>query len=281
MPVAPVGSAQLAWERRGSGPPLLLIMGMGGTRNTWGEDFVSALARDFEVITFDNRGVGESSRVRDPFTIRDLAADAAALLDLLVGDEPSHVLGVSMGGMVAQELALSWPAQIRTLSLGCTYCGGPESLRTSPAVSMRLARAMQSGDRERIVRVTWEVNVNSTTAADPELWARFRSLTLDRPVALPVITAQMQAIASHDTSPRLSTVSAPTLVIHGSADEMLPVHNAQVIAGLIRNARLEILDGGGHLFFWEQPTRSAALLRDHALGTTGGAEPGRPGTNPS
>lgn len=254
-------------------------MGMGGTRHTWGEAFVTALARDFEVIIFDNRGVGESSRVRDPFTICDLAADAAALLDLLLGDEPAHVLGISMGGMVAQELALSWPARIRTLALGCTYCGGPGSLLTSQAVSMRLARAMQSGDRERIVRVTWEVNVNSTTAADGEQWARFRDVTLDRPVALPVIEAQMQAIAGHDTSPRLGAITAPTLVIHGSADEMLPVHNAQVIAGLMTNARLEILDGGGHLFFWEQPTRSAALLRDHALGAVEGTGPPPTGTN--
>jgi len=269
MPRARVGQFELAYERTGSGPPLLAIMGMSGTLATWGEPFLGPLRECFEVIAYDHRGAGESSPVEAPtvqedsMTIAELAADAAGLMDALELDS-AHVLGISMGGMVAQELALAHPGRVRTLTLGCTYCGGPGSSLASPAVAARLAESMRAGDRELALRTGWEICISPRVREDPELYATYRSLALTRRVPVPVILAQMGAIAAHDTSARLASLAPPTLIVHGDADDLIPVENAHVIAGHLPGARLEILEGTGHLFFWEEPARAAELVRDHA-----------------
>jgi 3-oxoadipate enol-lactonase len=263
MTLVPVGEIELDCERSGSGPPLLLIMGMSGTALHWSEPFLSALQRDFETIVYDHRGVGASSRMSERFTIAQLAEDAAGLLAALELDA-AHVLGISMGGMVAQELALAHPEKVMALGLGCTYRGGAGSSLATPEVLQRLSEGMMSGDRDRAVRTAWEVNVSARMAAREAAFETFNAIGLERPVALAVILAQMQAIAVHDTSERLSAIASPTLVVHGTEDQMIPVANAALIAERIPGARLEIFDGVGHLFFWEEPERSAELMREHA-----------------
>ena len=121
-----------------------------------------------------------------------------------------------------------------------------------------------SGDREGSLRAAWEVNVSAQTARDAQARERFMQIAQMRAVAVPVIMAQMQAIAGHDTSSRLGGVTAPTLVVHGTEDLMLGPQNGRLIASLVPGARLEIMDGVGHLFFWEQPRRSAELVRSLA-----------------
>ncbi len=263
MPLASVGEIELSYERAGSGPPLLMIMGMSGTFDHWNAAFLAELRQDFETIVYDHRGVGASSRLGGPITIAQLAQDAAGLLAALELDS-AHVLGISMGGMVAQELALAHPERIRALTLGCTYCGGEGSAVASEEVMRRLAEGMTSGDRERAIRTGWEVNVSPEFAADDEAYARFKEIGLRRAVPVEVIMQQMRAITEHDTSARLPEIALPTLVMHGTLDQLLPVQNGHMIAGLIPDSRLEIFDGVGHMFFWEQPERSAELVRAHA-----------------
>ncbi len=263
MPVVSAGEIDLSYERSGSGPPLLLIMGMSGTALSWGEPFLDALREDFETIVYDHRGVGESSPMQEPFSIAQLAADAAGLMEALSLDS-AHVMGISMGGMIAQELALAHPERIRTLTLGCTYCGGEGSSLTSAEVMRRLGEGMSSGDRERALRTAWEVNVSADYAVDADAYEAFHARALQRAVAVPVIMAQMQAIVAHDTQARLPELRMPTLVVHGTADLMIPVGNARVVADAIPDARLEIFDGAGHMFLWEEPRRSAALVGEHA-----------------
>jgi 3-oxoadipate enol-lactonase len=263
MALVRVGDVELDVERSGSGPPLLLIMGMSGTALHWSEPFLEQLRGDFDVIAYDHRGVGASSRLTGgEITIAGMAEDAAGLLSALELDS-AHVMGISMGGMIAQELALAQPELLRTLTLGCTYCGGEGSTLAAPEVISRLGEAMMSGDRERAIRTGWEVNVSERFAGDPQAWGAFAEIAERRAVAVPVVMAQMQAIAAHDTSARLPSIAMPTLVIHGSADQMVPAGNARLIASLIGGSQLEILDGIGHLFFWEQPERSAELVRAH------------------
>jgi 3-oxoadipate enol-lactonase len=261
MSLVRAGQVDLDVHRRGSGSPLLLIMGMGGNHWHWGEPFVAALERHFEVVAYDHRGVGASSGLSGPVSITELARDAAALLDALELDR-AHVLGISMGGMVAQELALAHPDRVRTLTLGCSYCGGPGSLLTDGAVIARLVEAIRSGDRERALQTSWEVNVSPRLAADDGAFAAYREATLRAPVAVRVQVEQMRAVSEHDTSGRLAGLTMPVLIVHGTADEMLPVANAQTIASHLPHARLEQLNGAGHLFFWEQPARAAALVRE-------------------
>ncbi len=268
MTIAHVGAYELDYERSGAGPdaapPLLLIMGMSGTALHWSEAFLSELRPHFDVIAFDHRGVGASSMLDGPITIAEMAQDAAGLLEAL-SIESAHVLGISMGGMIAQELALAHPERVRTLALGCTYCGGEGSALTSPEVMQRIAESLLSGDRERALRTAFEVNVSrAAEAANPALFQQSLAIAARRAVAVPVIMAQVQACTAHDTYERLPRLEMPTLVVHGTEDLMLPVQNANVIASRVPGARLEIFDRAGHLFFWEQPQRSAALVREHA-----------------
>src|ERR1019366_3719969 len=263
MSVVGVGEFELDYERSGSGPPLLLIMGMSGTALHWGEPFLEALRRDFDVIAYDHRGVGASSQLDGPVTIRQMAEDAASLLDALEIDS-AHIMGISMGGMIAQELALAHPERVRTLTLGCTYCGGEGSSFLSPELAERLAEARASRDRERALRTSWEANVSTTMVDDPDAFADYLAIGRQRSVALQVIEAQTEAIHAHDTRARLSALEMPTLVIHGTADQILPVQNGRLVASCIPGSRLEIFEDVGHLFFWERPDRAAELVREHA-----------------
>ena len=255
---------ELHHVRRGTGEPLLLIQGMSGTHVSWGDPFLEALEGDFDLVAYDHRGIGFSPPTGTPFTIAELADDAAALLDRL-GWDSAHVMGISMGGMVAQELALRHPQRIRTLTLGCTYCGGPGSSLAGPEVLQELGVAQMSGDLDVAIEAGYRLNTSEAFRADPSHYAAFREMAVAVPAKIATIMLQMQAIGGHDTQSRLPQIDLPTLVIHGTEDRMLPFANGELIASLIPGARLELLDGVAHMFWWEQPERSAELLRQHAL----------------
>jgi 3-oxoadipate enol-lactonase len=268
---ADVDGLRLHYLRRGEGEALLLIQGMSGTHLSWGEPFEAALAgAGLELITYDHRGVGHSTPVAQGFSITRLADDAAGLLDAL-GLDRVHVLGISMGGMVAQELAVRHPQRLRSLTLGCTYCGGPEGRLAGEEVASGLAQALMSGDQERALRAGYEFNVSQAFAADTANYEPFRTMATALPVPVAVIMLQLQAIQGHDTSARLPGLEVPTLVIHGTEDRMLPFANGELIARLVPGARLERLEGVGHMFWWEQPEHSARLVAEHALGARAAA----------
>jgi len=250
--------------RRGSGEPLLLIQGMSGHTLHWGESFLSLLERDFDVISIDHRNTGYSPMVEGPFSLGDLAEDAVGKLDEL-GIESAHVLGISMGGMVAQELVLRHPDRVKRLVLGCTYAGGEGQSLSPPETMQIISDGMGSGDRDKAFAAMWSVNVSADYAADPAHYETFRAIADQKPVAVEVIMRQMQAIAGHDTGARLKDITAPTLVIHGTDDQMLPASNGEAIAAAIPNARYAPLEGVGHMFWVEVPERSAELISDHCL----------------
>jgi 3-oxoadipate enol-lactonase len=266
VPHVEVDHRRLHFLRRDSGEPLLLIQGMSGNHLHWGEPFLTRLDRDFDAIAYDHRGIGRSDPAPAGFSIGDLADDAAALLDVL--ELPSaHVMGVSMGGMVAQELALRHPDRVRTLTLGCTYAGGEGSALTDPAIIQRMTQLFLSGQIGEAMKEGYRINVSAQYAADPANIEPFKRIAAELPASLDVMLAQMQAIQGHDTSLRLGEIGMPTLVVHGTEDQMLPVSNACAIAARIPHARLEILEGVGHLFWWERPERSAELVAELAAGT--------------
>jgi pimeloyl-ACP methyl ester carboxylesterase len=248
--------------RRGSGAPLLLIMGMSGHHRMWFEPFLTLLEKDFDVVAFDHRGIGTSDRADEPFTIADLADDAAGVLDT-VGWDTAHVFGISLGGMVAQELALRHPARLRALALGCTYPGIGGDLTATGA--QRIFGAIATQDEELAIRTAFEANLSATYAATPANFAVFREEAFAVQSPVPVVMMQAQAVAGHDALARLPQITAPTLVMHGTSDEMLAVANGKQIAEAIPGARLEIFEGAGHLFWWEHPERTAALLREHCV----------------
>jgi 3-oxoadipate enol-lactonase len=266
MPSVDASGTELYYERAGEGEPLLLIQGMSATHMAWGRPFLDELERSFDTIVFDNRGMGRSGRAELPFTIADLARDAAGLLDALE-IETAHVAGISMGGMIAQELALADPEHIRTLTIGASYCGGPEGTLMAPEDLQMLGAAYASGEPEQVFRAMWEINLSPRFRADNSRFAAFVEMGSALPAPQAVVLQQMQACGAHDTSERLGQISLPTLVIHGDVDRLLGYANGRQIAALIPGARLETLEGVGHMFWWEQPQRSTELIREHALAT--------------
>ncbi len=264
MPNIDIAGHDLYYERRGTGEPLLLIQGLGGNSLHWGEGFLGILEDSFELILFDNRGAGRSGALGDgEHTIAELAQDVLGLLDALEV-ESAHVVGISMGGMVAQELVLTAAERVRTLTLGCTFPGGPQAKMTDLSVVGMLAEAVMSGDHEQAMKAGYEVMISAEYGALEGAYKTYVEVAAQYPAPVPVLMAQLAAIMGHDTSERLGEVQVPTLVIHGTADQLMDVFNGELIARLIPGAQLELLEGSGHMFFWEQPARSAQLVREHA-----------------
>jgi pimeloyl-ACP methyl ester carboxylesterase len=264
MAIATIGDGRdLFYVRRGSGEPLLLIQGMAGHHNIWGEPFLSRLEQHFDVVAFDNRGIGDSTDVPGDFTILDMAGDALALLDEL-GWDTAHVMGISMGGMIAQELVLAAPERVRSLVIGCSYCGGEGSSIVAPG-PMSMLEAMNTGDPELAVRAGYLANLSPTFTADESHFATFHDAALSVAAPVELIMRQVQAAFVHDTSTRLPTVTVPTLVMHGTADDMLLYSNGELIASLVPGAELHTFPDVGHLFWWERPDEAADAVRAHAL----------------
>jgi len=266
MPRVPVAGCELHVERRGDGEPLLLIQGLGANGMHWGEPFLAALEADFELILYDHRGTGQSGPLTGEVTTSSLAGDALALLDALELRR-AHVLGFSMGGMVAQELALSAPERVLTLMLAGTSCGGTQSKPTEAAVVQALTAAVFTGDRERVLRIGFGFVVSSEFAAGPGRFAQFAEVAKRHPASIPVLMSQQAALVAHDTYARLRGIELPALVIHGREDRLMPPINGDLLAALIPGARLEPLEGVGHLMYWEQPERTAQIVREFARST--------------
>jgi pimeloyl-ACP methyl ester carboxylesterase len=256
----------LAYVRRGpadrQGEPLLLIQGVAGHHRMWSERLLARLAERFDVVAFDHRGIGQSHRAEAPFSVTDLADGGLAVMDHL-GWDSAHVLGISMGGTIAQEIALGTPARVRTLALGCTW-GDTEDV-WAPGVR-NLADAATSGDPAVAARLMFEANVSRGFAAGPGNFEEFTEVAATVRVPGPVVLLQMQAAAVHDARDRLPSLAIRTLVLHGTDDDIIKTAAGERLAALIPGARLELWDGVGHLFFWEQPDRTADVLIAHALG---------------
>lgn len=260
MPIARIGDVNIHYETQGQGEPLLLIMGYRGSGFMWGEELLTSLARAFQVIYFDNRGTGLSDKPDTLYTIPMMADDAAGLLRHL-GVRQAHVFGVSMGGMIAQELALRHPQMVRRLVLGCTSCGGPQAFLASPAV---LAQLIPPPDlaREEAVRRLWTVMFSpgflETQTAFLERLTQRALLYPDPPQTS---LRHLMAVQRFNTYGRLGLITAPTLVVTGADDLIVPAANSSLLAARIHGASLEIVKDMGHGFFWEASGEVIALLR--------------------
>lgn len=256
----PDGGERVVW-RWGVGRPLLMIQGMSGTHDHWGDDLGAALqAAGRSVITVNHRGVYKTALPEPGYTIADLADDQAAALDVLGIDEPIDVYGISMGGMTALELAIRHPGKIRTLGLGCTTAGGAVMTNPEPTDIQKLFEAQQSGDREKALRAGYEINVSPKFWEDDAAWARFKAQSSKSPVPVQVIMGQLQAIGAHDTGARLGEISVPTAIMHGKLDRLLPYPNAAPIHEGIAGSTLDTFDDAAHMYFWEEGARTAEIL---------------------
>ena len=259
MPIAQIHNLKIHYQTRGVGEPLLLIMGYRGSGYMWGEALLAPLSQYFRVITFDNRGTGKSDKPNAPYTLAMMADDAVGLLERL-GIEQAHIFGVSMGGMIAQEIALRYPRRVDRLVLGCTHCGGPFAALPPMAILESLL-APPDMPREEAIRRQWPVMFSSDFVAErPDVLDGLTARALAYPTPLYTAMRQAMAIQRFNTYGRLRQISAPTLIASGSDDMLVPPANAYLLADRIPNAVLEMLPGVGHGFFWQAPDLVVNLL---------------------
>ncbi|HEX8090881.1 MAG TPA: alpha/beta fold hydrolase [Blastocatellia bacterium] len=256
MPHADNDGTKIYWEERGSGEPLLLIMGLGYTLDMW-HRAMPVLAEHYRVIAFDNRGVGRSDVPPGPYAISTMASDAAAVMDA-AKIEAAHVFGVSMGGMIAQEFALQYPTRVKSLVLGCTTCGGPEAAAAEPEVISALsARATMSV--EEAIRLMAPYVYDAATPSE-RLEEDFEIRRRTYPSSEGYL-AQLRGVFSWRSFDRLSLIAVPTLVIHGESDMLVPPANGRLLAESIPGAKLVMLPAASHIFMTDQPeaTNQAVL----------------------
>ena len=235
------------------GPTVLLLEGLGYGRWMW-RWLAEALADDYEVLRPDNRGTGDSDVPEGPYTVAEMAADAAAVLDDR-GAGAVHVCGASMGGMIAQELALA-DDRVASLTLVCTSPGGDEAAPTPPEVQEHIFSAPEDADPRERVRYLMEPAVSDGFyEREPELVERIVEWRLAGDATPAGREAQAAAVAAFDAGDRLGDFSAPALVLHGTADRVLPVENANLLAERLPHAEVELFEAGPHLFFIEERER--------------------------
>jgi 3-oxoadipate enol-lactonase len=250
-------SVQIAWERRGRGFPVLLVQGLGYARWGW-EPVADRLAERYEVILFDNRGIGESDAPLGAYSAYEMAEDTLRVLDE-AGVERAHVVATSLGGMVAQELALAAPERVEKLVLVCTTPGGPNAA-PMPEQTVRLMAKAPTLEPEVALRKF----VENALAPDPPdgIVERILGHRLETNQPLSAWLSQAAAGMTFDAWDRLPSLKIPTLVVHGTADVVVDPANAELLAERIPDSRVELFPGCGHLLFWEEPKRFVQVVEE-------------------
>ncbi len=265
MSTARINGIEIYYEVHGVGEPLLLIMGLGANTTGWFMQ-TAEFSREFRVIAFDNRGSGRSEKPNEPYTMLQMADDAAGLLDALeIGS--AHVFGMSLGGMIGQELALMHTERVRTLVLGATMCGGPHATFAGPQLVQQFIALAGLPPALAVVQGL------SLLYSDRFIMANRRQL-VERALSVAELTPpmyaiqrQFMAVVGFNAYDRLPSLRMPALVLTGTVDNVMPFANSRLLAERIPGARLVEYEGAGHGFLVEraQEANSSVLefLRAH------------------
>ncbi len=247
-----IGVGSLAFERSGSGDPLLLIPGFASGMWSW-HRLTGLLAERFEVIAFDPRGVARS-RIAPcaEVTIDLIAEDVVSLLGSL-GIESAHVLGISFGGFVAQELALGYPERVNRLVLASTSFGGTGHVTPSSDVLAAFAPSEVSDPEERRRQFLTMAFSPEFVENEQDVVSEFCEQRLENVVPDEVYRQQLASALAFDTSERVGKILARTLVLSGDRDTVVPVENSRNLARAMQFAELRIVPGGSHMLFVERP----------------------------
>jgi 3-oxoadipate enol-lactonase len=261
MPVASNGRVNLHWESFGKGPAVLLIAGQGMTVAGWWAT-IPVLAGSFRVIAFDNRDTGGSSRVSLPYSVAHMAQDAVAVLDA-AGEQRAHVYGISLGSLVAQEVALRHPDRVEALVLGASSAGGFAAYKPPPTSFAQtfLVRAGAMGPEEAEWAAVPYTYGEKTRRLHPERIATDIAKRLSSPPEPVAYLHQAAAVASHDAYERLNQMAAPTLVVHGEQDVFIPPANALVLAERIPGAQRRLWPDAGHMYPIDEPRADREIAR--------------------
>ena len=260
MPTAQIGAVELYYERAGAGPPLLFISGTGGDLRAKPNVFDGPLAKSFDLVGYDQRGLGRSSKPDHDYTMADYADDAAGLLDAL-GWASAKVVGVSFGGMVAQELALRHPAKVERLVLACTSPGGAGGA----SYPFHEIQHLKGEARAKVLIPIGDTRRDDAwAAANPDTYAQFVALGSADPFAGEPgremgARRQLEARAAHDTWDRLHQIACPVLIAAGRYDGVALPATQERMAGRIPGAQLQFFEGG-HLFMIQDRTAVPAMV---------------------
>jgi pimeloyl-ACP methyl ester carboxylesterase len=252
LPLAAAVDCTLYYERFGSGAPVLLIMGLGMNATGWWRTIPVLAQAGLEVIAFDNRGVGRSGRPEGPYSAAAMADDALAVLETC-DVERAHVYGISLGGMIAQEVALRAPERVQRLVLGATTPGGELGVAADEQTLAFFRRRAEMTAEEAV----WaSVPYNYASRTREQHGQRIADDIVQRlryPIEQRPYEAQLAAALGHDTGSRLAAIAAPTLVVHGGADRMVPPVNGHILAERIPGATLANLPEAAHLYPTDEP----------------------------
>jgi len=264
-----LGKIEFGYDRSGEGDPVLLVMGLGTPRIGWFHQF-QFLSQRYDVTAFDNRGVGETSAT-EPWTMQDMAADAIALADAM-GYERFHLAGISMGGMISQEIALDHPDRIRSLTLISTSPGGPEAEAMTPEFAAALAIPDPVERMRKTMELTFGAKFRRENPAMLELIMNALSsgdagVTMIGDESNAGFMGQVMAVigwmSTGGASARLKDITTPTLVMHGGDDLLLPIKNGEILARDIPGARARFWPDAGHALNAEYPDEVNAELVAH------------------
>ncbi len=264
------GEVEVAYIVEGNGAEtVILIMGLGGRATDWGASLPAALAERYRVVRMDNRGAGASPPASGGYSLSDLARDVTAVLDA-VGAARAHVIGISMGGMIAQLVAIEHAARVDRLVLMSTHYGGhtvepphPDAMRLfDPAEFLSRGR-----DPEAMMRFTLSViAAPGFEQRAPEMYRMMLDNARGQPTPANTFMAQVQAILTSDRSERVREIRRPTLVLHGALDKLIPPSNAKALAQRIPGARLALLEGVGHMPMLEAPAETVSAIMPFLAG---------------
>jgi len=262
MQTATNGEVELAYELTGpqDAPVVAFVEGLGYARWMW--DWQVERLDEYRRLVWDNRGTGDSSVPEGPYAISEMAADFEAVL-ADAGVDRAHVVGASMGGMIAMEYALTHD-RAATLSLLCTSHGGPSSLPTPPATQQRMFEVPEDADaREEIRHKMRPAMSEDFFESETDVVEGIVDARLDSDAPEPARMAQAGAVDGFDREDEVGDLDLPTLVAHGTGDRVIPVENGRQLCRSIPDATCEFVEDGPHLFFIEDADRVTEAIREH------------------
>jgi len=249
MPTVKVNGCDIYYEIHGQGDPLVMIMGLRRNIEWWYRQ-IPTLEKHFSVVVFDNRGAGRSEKPAMDYSIGLFADDTAALMDAL-NIECAHVLGVSMGGYIAQELAINHPHKVIDLVLGCTSCGGEKAILMSPD-RMEKFTANQNLTPEEILKKDMDIYFSDQyVVGNPAAIVQFSEISMRYYQPADAFLRQYAACRNHDTVARINRITQPTLIMTGDDDPLVPPENSFILKELLPHAKLSVFTKGRHCFFME------------------------------
>jgi len=253
MPKQDVNGIEIYYETHGQGEPLVLIMGLRRNVGWWYRQ-IFTLSKHFKILVFDNRGAGRTDKPKMDYSIQLFADDTAGLMETLRIRE-ANILGVSMGGYIAQELALNYPGRVKRLVLACTGPGGEKAVPASPE-RLKKFTANEGLTPEDILKKDMDIYFSDEYfAKNQEKLEEFIKISLRYYQPLDAFERQFAACLRHDTVNRLSRIDVPTLILTGDDDPLVPPENSKILSALIPRSELVFFPGKRHCFFIEEPDR--------------------------